>query len=192
MLHLFRSVALPATLAFSAMLLAGNAHSAEEVPHDPCPALLQEDIGKLRSSDTIRLCDEFAGYPLLVVNTASRCGFTGQFESLEQVHQRFKERGLKVIGVPSNDFRQEASTDEETARVCFVNYGVTFTMTERQQVTGEGAHNLFRHLNRDSGQPPRWNFHKYVVDREGKVTASFDSRIEPDSRAIIEAIEAVL
>lgn len=180
---------LQALVLLGALLITSHAHSTDK---EHCPALLQQDIGKLRSSDTIKLCEEFAGYPLLVVNTASRCGFTGQFETLEHVHQRYQARGLRVIGVPSNDFRQEASSDEETARVCFVNYGVTFTMTERQQVTGEQAHNLFRHLNQQSGEPPRWNFHKYIVDRDGNVTASFDSRVEPDSRAMTEAIEAVL
>ena len=156
-----------------------------------CPAFLDHDQRKLHSRDSVNLCDLAAGQPMLVVNTASRCGYTGQFEGLEALHQTFRDKGLVVVGFASDDFRQEASTEEEAAEVCFVNFGVTFTMIAPGPVTGTQANPVFREINRQS-QPPRWNFTKYVLDRDGKVTASFPSRVRPDDPQLMEAIEEVL
>lgn len=105
--------------------------------------------------------------PLVVVNTASFCGFA-PVQKLEALNQRYKDQGLEVIGVPSNDFKQESKDGAETAKVCYVNYGVTFTMTEPQNVRGDDATHLFRVLAEQSSAP-KWNFYKYVVDRQGKV-----------------------
>lgn len=156
-----------------------------------CPAFLDHDQRKLHSKDSVNLCDLAAGKPLLVVNTASRCGYTGQFEGLEALHQRYADRGLVVVGFASDDFRQEADSEEEAAKVCFVNFGVTFTMIAPGPVTGADANPVFRELNRQS-QPPRWNFTKYVVNRDGDVVASFPSRVRPDDPQLIEAVESVL
>ena len=158
-----------------------------------CPPLLKDqgELPRLRSQERIDLCQRFAGKPLLVVNTASHCGFAPQFKGLEALHQRYKAQGLEVLGVPSDDFRQEADTSEETAKVCFIDYGVTFVMSEPQAVRGDDAVPLFRELAEQSSAP-RWNFYKYVVGRDGKVIASFSSLTKPDSQSLNAAIEQAL
>nr|WP_243411401.1 glutathione peroxidase [Marinobacter halophilus] len=158
---------------------------------EQCPAFLDHDQRKLHSKDSVNLCELAAGKPMLVVNTASRCGYTGQFEGLEALHKEYASQGLVVVGFASDDFRQEAGTEEEAAEVCFVNFGVTFTMIAPGAVTGRDANPVFQELNRQS-QPPRWNFTKYVLNRTGQVTASFPSRVRPDDPQLIEALDAVL
>jgi len=157
-----------------------------------CPALLQHELPKLRSKETIDLCSQFQGKALVVVNTASHCGFTGQFKGLETLYQRYKDDGLEVLGVPSDDFFQEADDEAETAEVCYVNYGVTFTMTQTQPIRGDDATPLFRQLAEQAGTAPRWNFYKYVVDREGRVVAHFSSKVKPDDPQLIAAVEKAL
>ncbi len=156
-----------------------------------CPEFLDHEQRKLHSRDSVNLCEVAAGQPMLVVNTASRCGYTGQFEGLEALHQQYKDRGLVVVGFASDDFRQEADTEEEAAKVCFVNFGVTFTMIAPTPVTGEQANPVFREINRQSEQP-RWNFTKYVIDRSGQVVERFTSKVRPDDPQLIEAVESVL
>ncbi|UVE16527.1 redoxin domain-containing protein [Pseudomonas sp. LS44] len=156
-----------------------------------CPPLLQGELPKLRAKENIDLCQRFAGKPLVIVNTASHCGFAPQFKGLEALYKEYQAQGLEVIGVPSNDFKQEDANTEETAKVCYVNYGVTFTMTEPQKVTGAEAIPLFKQLAEQSGQP-RWNFYKYVVDRQGKVVASFSSLTKPDSDSLREAVKQAI
>lgn len=176
-----RWIALP-VLMFA---LGGTAMAAD------CPPLLQGELPKLRAKENINLCERFAGKPMLVVNTASFCGFAPQFKSLEALNQRFKGQGLEVLGVPSNDFKQESKDGEETAKVCYVNYGVTFTMTEPQPVRGDDAIHLFKVLAEQSNAP-RWNFYKYVVDRKGNVVASFSSMTTPDDPEVIAAVEKAI
>lgn len=154
-------------------------------------ALLGHELRRLHSPETVKL-DRYAGQPLLIVNTASHCGFTRQFEGLEAVHKEYADKGLKVLGFSSDDFNQEAKDEAKAAEVCFVNFGVTFDMFATIPVRGEGAHPLFRELARQSGQSPQWNFHKYVVDRDGRVVATFPSRVEPGDPALRAAIEGVL
>ncbi|HZX50981.1 MAG TPA: glutathione peroxidase [Pseudomonas sp.] len=175
------------SLVLISMLLA---LSAPTLAAD-CPALLQGELPKLRSQERIDLCSQFSGKPLLVVNTASFCGFTPQFKGLEALYQRYKGQGLEVLGVPSDDFRQEADSSEETAKVCYVNYGVTFSMTDTQPVSGEQAIPLFKELAAQS-QAPRWNFSKYVVDAQGRVIASFSSSTLPDDPKLIAALEQAI
>jgi glutathione peroxidase len=156
-----------------------------------CPPLLQGELQQLRSPQRIDLCQRFAGQPLLVVNTASHCGFTPQFKGLEALYQRYRGQGLQVLGVPSDDFKQEANDSGETAKVCYVNYGVTFAMTEPQAVWGRDAIPLFRELAAQS-RAPKWNFYKYVVGRDGQVIASFSSRVKPDDPELIQALEQAI
>jgi len=158
---------------------------------DATARLYDHSLRRLHAEESVRLADRYAGQPVLVVNTASHCGFTRQFRELEAVHQRFKERGLKVAGFPSDDFRQEAADEAETAEVCFQNFGVTFDMYAPIQVTGTEAHPLFREIARQSAAP-EWNFHKYVIDRNGRVVAAFGSRTRPDAPEVIAAIEKAL
>jgi len=176
-----RWFAVPALL----MTFAAAVQAAE------CPDLLQGSLPKLRAKESIDLCQRFAGKPLVVVNTASFCGFAPQFKGLEALYQRYKGQGLEVIGVPSNDFKQESKDGEETAKVCYVNYGVTFTMTEPQKVRGDDATPLFKNLAEQSSAP-KWNFYKYVVDRQGKVIADFSSLTKPDDPQFLEAVEQAL
>lgn len=157
----------------------------------PCPAFLDHDLPKLHSRDSVNLCELAAGKPMLVVNTASFCGYTGQFEGLEALHQRYAEQGLVVVGFASDDFDQEAETEEEAADICFKNFGVTFTMIAPGPVTGKEATPVFNHINQHS-QAPRWNFNKYVLNDQGEVVANFTSRVRPDSPSIAQAIESVL
>ncbi|WNW11415.1 glutathione peroxidase [Pseudomonas sp. DTU_2021_1001937_2_SI_NGA_ILE_001] len=182
---MIRWISLPLLLG----ALAGPAMAAD------CPVLLkgQGELPKLRAKESIDLCQRFAGKPMLVVNTASFCGFTSQFKGLEALNQKYKAQGLEVLGVPSNDFKQESKDGEETAKVCYVNYGVTFTMTEPQPVRGDDAIPLFRNLAEQSdGTAPRWNFYKYVVDRQGKVIAHFGSTTKPDDPDLVAAIEKAI
>lgn len=156
-----------------------------------CPAPLNATLPKLHSSDTLDLC-QFAGKPLLVVNTASFCGFTKQFAGLQQLYETYHERGLNILGVPSDDFRQEADDQAETASVCYINYGVTFTMAAPQSVKGSDALPLFRYLAEEGGGAPRWNFYKFLLDANGKVVGRFSSRVAPDDDRLIRAVESVL
>jgi len=156
-----------------------------------CPAPFNATLPKLHSSDTVDLC-QFAGKPLLVVNTASFCGFTKQFTGLQHLYETYHDQGLNILGVPSDDFRQEADDQAETASVCYINYGVTFTMTAPQPVKGEDALPLFRYLAEEGGGAPRWNFYKYLLDADGNVVGRFSSRIAPDDEALIRAVESVL
>ncbi|MBD3658399.1 MULTISPECIES: glutathione peroxidase [Marinobacter] len=157
-----------------------------------CPDWLVEEFNRLRSTETVNLCEAFAGKPLLIVNTASFCGYTGQFTGLEALHRSYGPRGLVVIGVPSNDFRQEAASQDKTAEVCFVDYEVTFTMTAPQRVRGTDAHPLFRELARRSGSEPQWNFNKYLVDQGTGEVRHFSSQVRPGDDSLKGAIESLL
>ena len=169
------------------LTLAGQATAAE------CPALFSEqgELPKLRSKDSINLCEQYAGKPLLVVNTASHCGFTSQFKGLEALYQRYRAQGLQVLGVPSDDFKQEDADIAETAKICYGNYGVTFLMSTPQVVTGKQAIPLFQQLNATGGEPG-WNFYKYVVVRQGNLVGSFPSQTLPDDPALVAAVEKAL
>jgi glutathione peroxidase len=153
--------------------------------------LLDHEVRRLNSDETVHLLQHVGAAPLLIVNTASRCGFTGQFASLEAVHQRYRDAGLRVLGFSSNDFRQELTDEAAVAGVCFINFGVTFDMFASVPVRGAGAHPVFLELARQSEQPA-WNFHKYLVDASGRVVAAFPSRVSPEDPVVLSAIEALL
>ena len=149
---------------------------------------------KLREDEKLPL-KQFEGKVLLIVNTASHCGFTPQFDGLEKLYTTYKEKGFVIIGVPSNDFgAQEPGTSEEIATFCKINYGVTFPMAEKEVVSGDGAHPFYVWARKTLGfgTAPKWNFHKYLVDRHGKLIDYFNSTTTPDSHKIKSAIEKAL
>ncbi len=173
---------------FFLMLLAAGQGIAEA----NCPAWLNVDMRLLRSEQSKNLCAAYAGKPMLIVNTASHCGFTKQFKGLEALNQQYKSQGLVIVGFPSDDFNQEAKNEEETATVCYANFGVTFDMFAPIAVRGDDAHPIFKELAKQGGGAPKWNFYKYLVNRRGEVVQRFSSIDAPDSDAMRKAVEAVL
>ncbi len=156
-----------------------------------CPPILDRKLLSLQD-EPVSLC-EFRGKVLLVVNTASQCGYTPQYEGLEQLYRRYRERGLVVLGFPANDFGgQEPGSNRQIAQFCQVNYGVTFPMFAKTSVVGAGANPLFRDLEARTGKRPQWNFHKYLVDRAGQPVAAFGSAVEPLDPRLTTQIERLL
>jgi glutathione peroxidase len=156
-----------------------------------CPDVLNHDMQKLRSKDSVNLCQAYEGKPVLVINTASHCGFTPQFKGLEALYQQYKDQGLAVAGFPSDSFNQEADNAEKTAEICYINYGVTFDMYSEIPVKGDEAHPLFAELAAAQGAP-RWNFTKYLIDRDGNIVAKWGSRTTPEDPELRQAIESAL
>lgn len=160
-----------------------------------CPALLARQFPRLQDEKPQDLC-QYAGKVLVVVNTASFCGFTPQYKSLEALHARYAERGLVILGFPSNDFgQQEPGSGKEIAEFCENTFGVRFPMFAKSRVVasaGAGANPLFADLARRSGQWPRWNFHKYLVARDGTSITSFASEVDPMDRAFLGQVEKLL
>ncbi len=156
-----------------------------------CPALLDHQIVSL-SHEPVSLC-QFRGKVLLVVNTASECGYTPQFEGLELLYRCYRDRGFAVLGFPANDFgAQEPGSDDEIAQFCRLNYGVTFPMFAKMSVTGPKASAFYCLLAARTGKPPRWNFHKYLLDRTGQPVGVFESAVKPTDTRIIFRIEKLL
>ncbi len=156
-----------------------------------CPAFLNHTVRKLNSKQSVDICQQFAGKTFLIVNTASNCGYTPQFKQLEALHQEYKEQGLVILGFPSDNFFQEEDQEKDTAKVCFVNYGVTFPMFNTIEVRGSDAHPIFAHLGEQTASP-YWNFYKYLVSSDGKTIQRFSSKVEPQSDELIKAIQAQL
>ncbi len=170
--------------AVLALTLSGGVTAA-------CPDYLDHEMRRLHSKEDVNLCEVTAGKPMLIVNTASHCGYTPQFKGLEALHQAYKDRGLVVVGFASDSFKQEADSEAEAADVCFVNYGVSFTMLAPTPVRGDEANPVFEALGAAAGEP-KWNFNKYVVNADGTVVEHFDSGVRPDSETLTAAIEKVL
>lgn len=181
---LIKGVVSVAVLAVSAAL-AGPAE-AESVLRDI-------ELRPLAGREPVALQEAYGGKVLLLVNTASKCGFTPQYEGLEALHQRYGGQGFAVLGFPSGDFmNQEFEDEEEIAEFCTLTYGVKFPMFERVSVKGGQATELFQRLAQATGNAPGWNFHKYLVNRQGEVVADFGSRTRPEDASITTAIEAEL
>lgn len=172
-------------LVVCGFMLAPHAGAAD------CPAWLNQTKRLLHSDQTKNLC-AYSGKPLLIVNTASHCGFTKQFKGLDELYRQYQAQGLVVIGFSSNDFRQEAGDEAQAAKVCFANFGVSFDMYAPIVVSGDDADPLFKELARQGGGFPRWNFYKYLVDRNGVVVERFSSIAAPDGKEMRAAIEKVL
>jgi glutathione peroxidase len=156
-----------------------------------CNNLLDYDHRRLASQVEDNLCEAYGDQVILVVNTASRCGFTGQFADLEKLYQKYKDEDFVILGFPSNDFRQELDDEEETADVCYINYGVTFPMFATSPVRGTDANPLFAALA-EAEAAPRWNFTKYLIGRDGEVLAHFGSRTTPLDSPLEERVIAAL
>lgn len=173
------SAALVLVLASAAPGLASSASAAVDIEtRGQCAPLFDHRLRKLHAKQDLDLCALTRGKLTLVVNTASQCGFTPQFEGLEALHKKYRDQGLVVIGFPSDDFRQELKDEAGTAKVCYVNYGVTFPMLTTSAVRGGGANPVFQVLNREAGEPA-WNFNKYLVAADGQVLKHFPSRQKP-------------
>ncbi len=174
-------------------LVAAALLLAPVVAHAACPPLLDHTLRVLAEDRTVKLCEAYAGKVLLLVNTASKCGYTGQYDGLEKLYDKYRERGLVVIGFPSNDFaNQEPGTEKQIQEFCRLTYGVRFPMFEKVRVVEHAAHPLYKQLAKETGVYPRWNFYKYLVDRDGNVVASYPSHVAPDDRALVAAIERAL
>ena len=157
-----------------------------------CPTILQHRFERLQDEVPQDLC-QFAGKVVLVVNTASYCGFTSQYESLEAIYAKYQSRGLVVLGFPSNDFgKQEPGSAKEIANLCFNTYGVKFPMFAKTVVSGKEANSFYQALAKATGKPPQWNFHKYLIDRSGTGVLSFASNLNPQSLSLTGPIEQAL
>jgi glutathione peroxidase len=156
-----------------------------------CPVLLNHQMANLLD-EPISLC-QFGGKVVLIVNTASECGYTPQYDGLEKLYRRYRDRGFVVLGFPSNEFGgQEPGTNKEIAQFCRVNYGITFPVFAKTSVVGANANPLYKELTAKTGKPPRWNFNKYLVDRSGQVAAVYESAVEPEDRRMTAQIEKLL
>ena len=159
-----------------------------------CSDLLIAEFRPLAGKEKVDLCKTYGGKVLLIVNTASKCGFTPQYDALEKLYAEYKDRGFAVLGFPSNDFRgQEPGTEAEIKEFCTLTYGVKFPMFEKVHVKAEDANPFYAKLAAESdGRYPSWNFYKYLVDRDGNVVADFASKVKPDDQELVARIEALL
>ena len=156
-----------------------------------CPALLNFKFNRLQDDAPQNLC-QYTGKVALIVNTASYCGFTAQYDGLEKLYAKYKDQGLVVLGFPSNDFSQEPGENKEIADFCTNTYGVKFPMFAKSAVRGKDVNPLFAALIKSSGKAPGWNFSKYLVDRDGKMLGNFGSTTRPDDKNLVSAIEKAL
>jgi glutathione peroxidase len=181
------------TPLLAALLGLGSAVAATSVPPVPagCPPHLQHTFLRLQDEKPQSLC-QYAGKVAVVVNTASYCGFTSQYQGLESLYSKYRNKGLVVLGFPSNDFSQEPGANQDIAQFCENTYGVKFPMFAKTSVTGRLAAPFYKQMAAQSGQTPLWNFHKYILGRDGRVVASFGSMTGPEDRAFIREIEKQL
>lgn len=175
-----------AAVALMASALMANAAHA-------CEGEVLDVSAKRLLGETVSLCEAYADKVVLVVNTASQCGYVGQLGGLQRLHERYAQDGFTVLGFPSADFGgQEFDSAEKTAEFCRVNYGVAFPMFEKGPVKAAQAQPLFERLFAAGAPQPRWNYHKYLLDRNGAFLAAFDTRTEPDDARLQAAVEQAL
>jgi len=181
---------LPAIL-LPVMLAVATPASAQGTPAS-CPSILNQRFNRLQDDAPQHLC-QYAGKVVLVVNTASYCGFTSQYEGLEALYAKYQPKGLVVLGFPSNDFgNQEPGDSKQIADFCFNTYGVKFPMFAKTSVSGKEANPLHAELAKITGTAPKWNFTKYLIDRRGKVVGSYSSRVAPDDPKLVGDVERAL
>lgn len=180
-------------LALSAALTTACTSAPKEIPVKNFYDIEAETI----AGETIKL-GQFKGKTLLIVNTASRCGFTGQYEGLQEVYETYKDRAFVILGFPSNDFmKQEPGSNDEIASFCKLNYGVTFPMFGKIDVKGDQQHPLYSYLTSKETNPEfagkiSWNFNKFLISSDGQVINRFGSRTKPSDKKLIQAIEGAL
>ena len=156
-----------------------------------CPTVLQHTVARLQDEKPQNLC-QYAGQVVVVVNTASFCGFTSQYKGLETLHAKYKDRGLVVLGFPSNDFSQEPESNAKIADFCESTFGVKFPMFVKTTVRGKDALPLFKQLSEQTGTTPKWNFYKYIISRDGKEIHSYSSMTGPQDKSFVQEIEKQL
>lgn len=157
-----------------------------------CPTVLNHSVERLTGGKPQSLC-QYEGRVVLVVNTASECGYTGQYEGLQELYKRYGERGLVILGFPSNAFGgQEPGNNQKIAEFCQANFGVSFPLFAKVEVNPITKDPVFARLAAASGKAPKWNFHKYLIDRSGQRVESFESGVEPQSKELVQRIEALL
>jgi glutathione peroxidase len=182
----------PGSRASAPVQVAATGVSKADGDDVACAPLLRHAFVPIRGGSPESLC-RYRGNVIVVVNTASQCGYTPQYEGLEALYRKYRSRGLVVIGFPSNDFAgQEPGSNAEIAEFCRTVYGVEFPMYEKASVVGSAANPLYAELAAAARASPRWNFHKYVVDRSGRRVASFASDVRPDDREFVKLVERLL
>lgn len=178
-------------LAILMLLAVAPQAFAAGAGNNACPSLLNHTFPRLQDDAPQQLC-QYQGKVIVIVNTASFCGFTQQYEGLEKLYENYKDRGLVVLGFPSNDFgNQEPGSNKQIAEFCSNTFGVKFPMIAKTSVKGAQANPLFRELAKLS-EAPGWNFHKYILDRNGKLVRSFSSMVAPNDRRFVAEIERAL
>ena len=186
---LHRSIqAFAAFMVLATLVITGS----RPVQASECPALLRHSFPDLRTGEPQDLC-QYQGRVILVVNTASYCGFTDQYGGMEALYRKYRDRGLVVLGFPSNDFAgQEPGSNSQIASFCRLPYGVEFPMFAKSHVTGAQRNPFYSELARRTGKVPRWNFHKYLIDRDGTRVLSFGSQVTPEDGHLTQSLLRLL
>lgn len=175
------------------LALSGFALFASVEARATCPDTLDFSARQLATDEVVNLCEAYRGKVVLIVNTASKCAYTDQYEGLEALYDQYRDRGLVVLGFPSNDFGgQEPGTEQEIKRFCRLTYSVKFPMFEKTHVRKDRADPLYRLLGEQAGEFPRWNFHKYLLDRDGRLVGSYGSSVRPQGSKLTGRIETLL
>ncbi len=179
-------------LTYIALLLTLISHPVVGAETEQCPDNLNFKVRTLNDDRVVDLCNLYQGKVVLIVNTASKCGYTGQYEQLETLYETYKQQGLVVLGFPSNDFGgQEPGTEKQIQSFCVNTYAVKFPMFQKTSVKKNNADPLYKQLGDQSGYP-RWNFHKYLLDRDGQLVESYNSPVSPTSDKIVSKIQSLL
>jgi len=180
-------------MRFILLLISLFLYSLPSLAAASCPGPLQHTVKTLVENNPVDLCKSYLGKVVLVVNTASKCAYTYQYEGLEAVYKTYKEQGLVVLGFPSNDFSaQEPGTEKTIRNFCRMTYGVQFPMFSKTRVIQRNADPLFATLGKLSGEFPRWNFHKYLINRKGELVGSYGSHVEPTDAQLVNKIKLLL
>jgi glutathione peroxidase len=180
-----------ACLLTAVALIAYPLHAHQALAGD-CPAILKHSFNSLQTGQPQDLC-QYQGKVVLVVNTASYCGYTDQYGGLEELYRRYRDQGLVVLGFPANDFgNQEPESNAKIAKFCRLTYGVEFPMFEKSRVVGAQRNPLYTELHKRTGAAPRWNFHKYLIDPNGERVLSFESAVPPDDKRLLDELRKML